>query len=720
MLTLFTIITFFLFCYVIIQIAARLSDGLVELILISFLLFVSSIIVTGYCLSSLDLTGTPLAWAFAVFIPAILFFLLSQNRLQIGSSGVGIKNTDQQISVKPWSVSHRPQSPVKTQDTGIIHLIKSRWNITKNWFSGLSGYWKALFSIMFLTFGIIVITNLLLVLFTVPNEWDSMTGHLNRVVQYVQRGTMAHFGGTNWNIDTYPKSICTIQIYTFLMSGHVENALKFIHHLAYFITIIAVFGTAQRIAKNLTASFFCALAFSVFLDFLMQAVTTETDIVLAAYLSCFVYFIFSYRSTQSECFLYLAALTFGVAYGHKVTFTLLLPSLFVLMCFTIFFNRWPANPQKNTPYTIHLISFIKLSTAFVLCFCIWTLPTGYLKNIQVFKHPIGPPTSLKHQSIERATDHGGIKNLIKQGSRNVARYAIDFANLDGFRNVETGEKINQNLRKPLIWLENKLRLTLDENTEFTIQPFSFERKFIFFNANPYWGVYGFLLVFPLLFLVLFGFLRSPAHYFLAIAVLLHFAALSYSAPYDPWKGRYFQSTAIFGVPFLTLLFTHQVQIKSLWLRSILKVYLAIIVSLASLSGILAIFLNIRCLPFDAMGVESAFTIDRIASMTMARPDITKAYQNFDKLVPENATVALGTINDDFEYPLYGKQLSRRLITINPFEKGVQPIPKNADYLFFSKNVITPISTDIRLGTDTAMVMQKLIVRGEDYYLRKLK
>ena len=180
------------------------------------------------------------------------------------------------------------------------------------------------------------------------------------------------------------------------------------------------------------------------------------------------------------------------------------------------------------------------------------------------------------------------------------------------------------------------------------------------------------------------------------------------------------STAIFGVPFLTLLFTHQVQIKSLWLRSILKIYLAIIVSLASLSGILAVFLNIRCLPFDAMGVESAFTIDRIESMTMARPDITKAYQNFDKLVPENATVALGTINDDFEYPLYGKQLSRRLITINPFEKGVQPIPKNADYLFFSKNVITPISTDIRLGTDTAMVMQKLIVRGEDYYLRKLK
>ena len=700
MFTLFTIITFFLFCYVITQIAARLSSGLVELILISFILFVGSIILTGYCLSALDLTGTPLAWAFAVFIPATIFYFISQNRLQIGSPEIHINNANQQISV--------------------LYLITSRWKISKSWFSGLSGYWKILFGTMFLTFGIIVITNLLLVLFTVPNEWDSMTGHLNRVIQYVQRGTMAHFGGTNWNIDTYPKSICTIQIYTFLMSGRVENALKFIHHLAYFVTIIAVFGTAQRIAKNLTASFFCALAFSVFLDFLMQAVTTETDIVLAAYLSCFVYFIFSYRNTQSEHFLYLSALTFGVAYGHKITFTLLLPSLFVLMCHTVFFSRWSGVNKfpKNTSYIIHRILFIKLSVAFILCFCIWTLPTGYIRNVQVFGHPIGPPTSLKHQSVERATEHGGIKNLIKQGSRNVARYAIDFANLDGFRNLETGEKINQKLRSPLVWLEKKLHLALERDTEFTIIPFTFERKFIFFNANPYWGVYGFLLIFPLVFLILFRFLRSPTHYFLAVAVLLHFISLSFSAPYDPWKGRYFQSTAIFGVLFLTLLFTHQTQIKALWLRKVLKIYLAGIVLVASLSGLMAVFLNIRCLPFDALGVESAFTVGRIETMTQYRPDITLAYNKFEAIVPDSATVALGTINDDFEYPLYGKYLSRRLIPINPFERGVQPIPKEADYLFFSKNVIKPLPTDIRLGTDTTM--KQVLVPGEDYYLRKLK
>jgi hypothetical protein len=60
-----------------------------------------------------------------------------------------------------------------------------------------------------------------------------------------------------------------------------------------------------------------------------------------------------------------------------------------------------------------------------------------------------------------------------------------------------------------------------------------------------------------------------------------------------------------------------------------------------------------------------------------------------------------------------------LVPINPFEKGLQPIPKEANYLFFSKNVVKPKPTDIRLGTDTT-VKEHIIVRGEDYYLRKLK
>ncbi len=692
--TLISLLSFGVFIWYIGRTSARICrPSLIEWLITSFLLFAGSIIITGFCLSPLHLTGTTWAWAIAVFIPpTILGFIFGK--------------------LSPQTKAFSPSK-----------MALSRWHAAQRWYVSGGAYLQFLFGIMILSVAIIAITNLLLVLFTVPNEWDSMTGHLNRVVQYIQRGTMAHFGGSNWNMDTYPKSVCTIQIYSYLMTGRFENAFKLIHHLSYWITLVSVFGIAQRITRNsLNASFFCALAFALFLDFLMQAITTETDIVLAAYLSCLLYFLFTYRVTYENRYLYLAALSFGIVYGHKVTFTLLLPSVFAVMIYTVFLKGAKGKKKKNITYQLNWPAIFKLGIAIVICFCLWTLPTGYVKNIQVFGHPIGPPTSLKHQSIERATSNGGYRNLFEQGSRNVVRYAYDFVNLDGLRNIEIGQDINRGMRIPLVWLEDKLRMRLDEETEFSIIPFTFERRFEFANGNPYWGIFGFALVFPLLFLVFFGIIRSPAHWFLAAAVLLHFLALSYSAPYDPWKGRYFQSTGLFGVLFLTLLFTHKYSLEKSGYSIALKTYVGIVTVTACVSALLAVFLNVRCLPISVLGKPSAFSLERIAMMTFARPDITKAYQTFDRLVPDSASVALGTINDDFEYPLYGKHLTRRLIPIRPFEQPLRPIPAGTDYLMYAKSdtiaLFRPLPTDIRLGTDTTM--KGMIVKGEDYYLRKLK
>ncbi|GAB3783491.1 hypothetical protein GCM10028818_41600 [Spirosoma horti] len=661
--------------------------SLTEWWLTTFLLGAGSVILTGFILSALYQTANALVWAGSVFVTvtvlgAILTFLIPRQ---------------ERFSVR--------------------QLVQERGQTGRAWFSGLSAYSRFLFSILFITLAIIAVTNLLLVLFTVPNEWDSMTGHLNRVMQYVQRGTMRHFGGTNWNIDTYPKSVCTLQIYTFLMTGHFENGFKFIHHLSYWTAIIAVFGIVQRIGQNrLSASFFCALAYALLPDFLMQAITTETDIVLTAYLSVLLYMLFTYRSTGAQQaadnrYLYLAGMAFGIAFGHKITFALLLPSVFVIMIYTVFLSRSLAITFGRT---------WRLAGAIVVGVCLWTLPTGYLKNIEVFGHPIGPPTALKHQSVERA---GSLGNLLEQGSRNMVRYGFDHINLDGIRNVKAGAAINHAMRQPLVLVEDKLHMRLDEETDFSIQPFAFDRKFVFYNANPYWGIFGFGLILPLLILVLVGFIRSTPHLYLGIALLLHFAALSYSAPYDPFKGRYFIETGLFGITFLALIFLHPRTSVDVPKRTIWKGYVGLVTVLGCMSALMCVFLNTRALPFawtapDGIAFPSAFHADRIRQITIGRPDTYIPYKRFDELVPANATVALATINDDYEYPLYGPELSRRLIAIHPFEQGLKPIPKNADYLFFDKSVITPQPGDIRLGTDTTM-RALMIVPGEDYYLRKL-
>ncbi|GAB2773480.1 hypothetical protein GCM10027275_15570 [Rhabdobacter roseus] len=670
-------ICFFLFVGSVGYVAKKIAQpSLSEWVIGTFILFVGSVIPTGFVLSALDLTASTWAWIVGNFITLALHYLL-------------------------WTRLIPPQ-----EQFSVRHLCQNRLSTLGTWARELSPYLKFLFTMMVGSVLLIGLTNLLLVLFTVPNEWDSMTGHLNRVVRYIQRGTMAHFGGTNWNMDTYPKSVCTIQIYSYLISGKIENAFKLIHFSSYWITLLAVFGIAQRIGRSLSASLFCALAYGMFLDFQMQAITTETDIVLTAYLSCLLYFLFTYHTTRQAKYLYLAGLTFGIVYGHKITFTLLLPSVFMVMLYTVFLAH---------NFRLFAERFIKLGVAIGLSILIYTLPTGYIKNIQVFGHPIGPPTSLKHQSVERA---GTLPNLLEQGSRNVVRYSYDFFNLDGIRNAQWGYDLNVAVRKPIVYLEDKLQMRLDEETDFSIVPFAFQRRFEFYNANPYWGIFGFALILPLVLLVFVRIIWSRPHWFLAAAVVLHFAAIAYSAPYDPFKGRYFIETGLFGVLFLLLLFSHHKLSILKPRRWAWKGYVGLIVVLACVSALMATFLNIRALPFSAYGYESAFTADRLKYQLFARPDIYPAYARFDSLVPPDATVALATINDDFEYPLYGTQLSRKLISINPFEQGVQPIPPEADYLFFAKSVITPQPGDIRLGSDTTMT--NLIVKGEDYYLRKLK
>lgn len=652
------------------------QPSLVEWILCSFILLVGSIIPTGFILSALDLTANTFAWIIGTFVLLGLHYAVWRRLVPVSF---------------PYSVRA---------------LLKNRATTFREWFSELSPYLKILFSLMIGTLIVIGVTNVLLVLFTVPNEWDSMTGHLNRAIRYIQRGTMEHFGGTNWNMDTYPKSVTAIQIYSYLISGNTENAFKLIHHSSYWISLVAVFGIAQRIGRNLSASFFCALAFSLFLDFLMQAITTETDIVLTAYLSCLLYFLYTYYNTRLNQYLYLSGLVFGIALGHKVTFVLLLPSVFIIMLYSVFLAP---------TFKITVERTWRLGAAIVLSVLIYTLPTGYLKNIQVFGHPIGPPTALKHQSVERA---GSLRNLAEQGSRNMIRYSYDFFNLDGIRNAQWGYDLNKVIRKPIVFLEDKLHMRLDEETDFSIVPFTFQGRFESYNANPYWGIFGFALVLPLVLLTFLRVFRSRPHGFLAAAIVVHFVAIAYSAPYDTFKGRYFIETGLLGSLFLLMLFSnHRLSILKPR-RWIWKTYVGVIVLLACVSAVMSVFLNTRALPFPAYGYESAFTTERIKFQTFARPDTYPAYKRFDSLVPAQATVALGTINDDFEYPLYGKDLTRRLITINPFEQGIQPIPKEADYLFFDRSVIQPLPGDLRLGTDTTM--QNLMVKGEDYYLRKLK
>lgn len=640
--------------------------------ILGFLFYSSSIILSGYLLSELHLWNSRILWCIIpFFFSYILYFLFTK-------------------SFHNSNVTNRSAFKITGSTIQSIHIE----------FSGMNLFERIIFSILFWTISILTITQVYLIFNSPPNEWDSMTGHLNRILYFLNQGTTEHFIGTNFNVDTYPKSFCSIQVYPFLMGGYNEHFFKLPNFGSFWLICFGTYGILKQLGASYKSRLFGSLIVFLSPNIIMQSILTDTDIVLGAYLVSIVYLVLVFKNTQRSIYIYFIGLAFSLALSHKITFVFSFLPLLLIYQFVIF---------SSSKYTF-LYQLKHFFFAHLLGIIFFVAPTGYFANYLYYNHPIGPEVATKHQSVERA---GSFDNLMVQGSRNVVRYSFDLLNFDGLRNWTFVEEKQKSIKSILVKIDEYFNLGLEKTTDFTIIPFSFNRRFEFFNGSP---IYGSILIFLILPSIFF-FIKKPdlTKGIFLIAFILHFLLLAYSAPYDPWKGRYMISSLIYIVPFFIYIGDYLFNNTQSVFAKVIFGFSIVIISISALS---TIGLNLRALPFDAYGKKSIFKLNRIEALTVSRPDITLAYENFEKIVPSNAIVALGTINDDYEYPLWGKDFKRKLIPINPFGMGLQKIPKEAQYLFFASSVIKPIKTDIRLGTQLNM-KTGIMVPGEDYYLRKL-
>ena len=643
-----------------------------EIMILGFLLYSGSIILSGYLLSELHIWNSRISWSVIPFFTSYILYLLFNKTLV-------------------YSEFHYKSAFKITGGTiQSIHLE----------FSKMNSFERIIFTILFWTISILSILQIYLIFNSPPNEWDSMTGHLNRILYFIKQGSTGHFVGTNFNVDTYPKSFCSIQVYPFLMSGNNEHFFKLPNFGSFWLICFGTYGILKQLGASYKSRLLGSLIVFLSPNIIMQSILTDTDIVLGAYLVSIIYLVLAFKNTHQIRYIYFLGLAFGLALSHKITFVYsFLPLLLIYIHSFYNFCKIKFWAKSKHIFYSHLLGIL-----------FFVVPTGYIANYKYYKHPIGPIEATKHQSVERA---GSFKNLFIQGSRNVVRYSFDLMNFDGLRNWSFVEEKQILFKSKLSKLDNYLNLGLEKTTDFTIIPFSFNRRFEFYNGSPIYGSIFILLILPAIFI----FLKRPN---LNIGIfifcfILHFLSLAYTAPYDPWKGRYMISSLIFIVPFFIYIGDFIFNNKPSMLLKSIFVFTMIVISISALS---TICLNLRALPFDVYGKKSIFSLNRMEALTVSRPDITLAYEKYDKVVPQDAIVALGTINDDYEYPLWGKDFKRKLIPINPFGLGLQKIPKEAQYLFFASSVIKPMKSDMRLGTQLGM-KAGIMVPGEDYFLRKL-
>lgn len=664
-----SLIYFISFILVLFRISSKVSNRTFEELFILFYVFYSGIVIsTGFILSEFSLLDKRFFW--------VIITLLIAGIISIGFNS--------------------PQLKIPSREDSAFKLVGRNIQTFHLKFLSLNVFEKLISILFFGSFCIILFVQLILFIYVPSNEWDSMTGHLNRILYFLNDHTFSKLIGTNWNNDTYPRAFSAVQLFPFIFNNMNENWFKFQNQLSYIIVGISIYGSLKHLNFNkkirLISSFICFFLPNI----LLQSYTTDTDIVLAAYLGSCIYFLLSFYKNNYKRDIYLFSLSFCLGLAHKITFVYAFPGLGLIILFILYHRKKQLGKiLLNAGISILIFGFILV------------VPTGYLANYQKYQDFIGPKSATQHQSFQRA---GGPEKLLKDGSRNFIRYQIDLLNPDGLRNIESIEKLNYALFDKLKTLDC---FNLEKEKNFTIIPFSFHKRFEYFNGTPNLGLFYLLLGIPGILFLFFRRQKNKLLYLFFFGFLFHLMALSYTAPYDPWKGRYMISSVIFLMPISAL------SVGFLLKNSIYhKVLLFLITLIIILTGLFAMIFNFRNPIIDYHGKESIFKMNRIEKLMQGKPDLIPAYLKFEELVPKNAVVALGTISDDFEYPLWGKEFKRRLVLINPYEKGLQPIPDEADYLFFNSGLISPQNGDIYLGRDSTAV--GIIFDGPDFYLRKLK
>ena len=653
------LVSFFLFLLILHRSTLGLAEGLIDYGLKFFVLIVACVIPTGFVLSQINAINLPWAWFFLVNFFAGITLLIS---------------------------SHKLLNPFKIE--------QKNW---QGWWKHLEMPEKLLFSLLFITVGITSVANLIIVFNSYPSEWDSMTGHLVKCAYYLQNGNFDRLGGTTWTIDFYPNALPSIQIFGYhLFNG--EMGFKLIHYVAYWVFGMAMFGITRQLTTNLSAAVFVGLLSLLLPTALIQVTTTETDLILTAYLAILVYFITNFqRSKNQRTSLVFIALSAGIFMSHKVTFILITPSVLVVVSYFLlikkaFWQEWKL-----------------FFSTFALVLLIYVLPTGYVGNIKETGKLSGisaPEEVMRwHANLNYSS-----QQIAKFGTLNVGRYAMDFFNLDGLRNFEFGEKLNDYMR--VIPAKIAHKFNLERLDYWVVAPYKIKPTVPFQIERPFWGIISFMLVLPAIFWLLFQKKASKKPLFIfLIAAALHCLSLCYTAPYDPIKGRYFMNTVVWFFPMILLFFESR---KTTYFLLFCSIIIA-----GQAFG--TVFKRNNYPLFNSPNKPSIFEASRLQQQVQfSRPDAYAAYVKFDSLVPAKAIVALATTNEDFEYPLWGEKLSRILIPIHPFKAAIKPIPSNADYLLITEGVLPILKTDVHLNGLEVGIKAVNPVATNQYYLRKLK
>ena len=542
---------------------------------------------------------------------------------------------------------------------------------------------RAIFIGLAIVTAIVTAVQLFEIFTIVPVNWDSQTCHLARMAYFLQFDSLAHYDANFVAQTVHGRVGVVLCTFAYLASGRNEHFTQLIQYASSLALAISVYAMAIELGSRRITAAVAAMVTSLLTINVMEATTTQLDLMGAAYLACGLFFLLRFNRTSSWGDLMLGCIGLALPLGLKSSNLLPLPAIAVVVVLHRLLTA--TNPLKDT-----LIGAVKAVAVFAVVALVLAGPYSYFANLRKWGHIAGPQWWREEHSLQGHSS----SDIVRGGMYNAGRFAAEILSLDGLPDTPATRQLTSILRWPIRSIATAAGAALDVPL-FGRSTFSYGKPPVTNEDTSTGGPAVWLIVLPA---AVFAAIRRPRN--TLVWPLLAGAGVFYliqcvAAPYDLFRGRYFMAGEIFVVPLVALM-VDAVR------RPLGRAYLGIAFTIAAVTGISATILPLTAKPRLIGG-------DRLTQLTSRNWPLADVFRKYEDVVPRGARVAVAFDQNDFEYPLFGPRLKR---TVRPVTELLhQPNWQgDAQFLVFNAKFVTPQPGDIFLGQD---------LRECRYYLRDL-
>lgn len=193
-----------------------------------------------------------------------------------------------------------------------------------------SGIIGALFTVLVGGILLIILTaTAYTALLSVPNNWDSMTYHLPRIEHWLQDRSLAFY--PTYNERQNESGILAEEIILALRSfNHAYPIANLVQWLSFGGCIVIAGRIAGQIGGTRSAQYLASVLVATIPMAILQASSTQTDLVVAFFSATSVYFLLQVRAAAPYSLIYGFVITAALAYSTKGTAAIFLSGFLII------------------------------------------------------------------------------------------------------------------------------------------------------------------------------------------------------------------------------------------------------------------------------------------------------------------------------------------------------------------------------------------------------